>query len=167
MNDGFLGNDASFMLDFVVCALVLLVPLAAWSVYVVKVRRNYRLHRNLQTLLSAVLLVAVTAFEVDMRLHGGWRNIVNKDAARPRLTQEQLEAVSRILHVHLVFAVSTPLLWGVTLWLAWRRFPVQVAPGAHSRLHKPLGWASLLDLLLTSMTGVWFYYATFVASAAR
>ena len=43
------------------------------------------------------------------------------------------------------------------------RFPRPVIPGAHSRLHKTLGWASAADLTLTSVTGLWFYYAAFVA----
>ena len=76
MKNGFLGNDASFMLDVVVCALVLLVPLLLYSLYVVKVQRNYGLHKRLQLALAAILLIAVGAFEIDMRLHGGWKNIV-------------------------------------------------------------------------------------------
>lgn len=165
MNNGFLGYDASFMLDFVVSALVLIVPVLLWSLFAVKVQRKYRLHRNLQTALGLVLLVAVAAFEIDMRLHGGWQNIVNKDPASPRLTSVQMETVSQVLMVHLVFAISTPFLWGATLFLAWRRFAKDPQPGPHSRLHKTLGWASVLDIVLTSVTGLWFYYAAFVANS--
>lgn len=162
MSQGFLGNDASFMLDFVVCALVLLVPLLAYSIYVVKAGR-YALHKRLQLLLAAILLVAVGAFEVDMQLHGGWQNIVNKNAAEPRLSEAELASVGRVLAIHLVFAISTPLLWIGTITLALRRYPVPPVPGPHSRLHKGLGWASAVDLALTSVTGLWFYYVTFVA----
>lgn len=163
MTNGFLGNDASFMLDFVVCALVLLVPLLLYSLFVVKVQRNYQLHKRLQLLLAAIVLVAVTAFEIDMRLHGGWRNIVNKDRAQPRLSEAQLDDVARVLYTHLVFAISTPFLWGATIVFALKRFPDPPAPGPHSRLHKTLGWASAVDLTLTSVTGLWFYYVTFVS----
>ncbi len=162
MSRGFLGNDASFMLDFVVCALVLLVPLLTYSIYLVRVKRNYRLHRNLQSLLAVVLALAVAAFEVDMRLHGGWKNIVNKDPAQPRLDDAELARVQKILYVHLVFAISTPFLWGATIWLGWKRFPDPPVPGPHSRLHKNLGWASAVDLTLTSVTGLWFYYNAFM-----
>ena len=36
-------------------------------------------------------------------------------------------------------------------------------PSTHSRLHKVLGWVSTLDLVLTSVTGLIFYYVAFVS----
>ncbi len=85
MNAGFLGFDSSLMLDVVVCALVLVVPVVIYSLYLVKVRRNYAQHAFVQTALSVVLLLVVAAFEIDMRMHGGWEKIINKDPAAPRL----------------------------------------------------------------------------------
>lgn len=163
MSHGFLGFDASFMLDVVVCALVLVVPMLACSIYTVKIRRNFLLHRNLQLALAVVLLLAVSAFELDMRLHGGWMNIVNKDPAQPRLTGDELGLVRQVLYLHLFFAVTTPLLWVATIVLALRRFPKPPQPGEHSRLHKKLGWLSTIDITLTSVTGLLFYYLAFVA----
>lgn len=160
---GFLGNDASFMLDFVVCALVLVVPIVVYSLYLVKYRRDYINHKRLQLALGGVLLVTVVAFEADMQLHGGWKQIVNKAPETPRLDADQLAHVERILWIHLVFAISTPVLWLVTTVLALKRFPHPPHPGPHSRLHKTLGWLSTLDLVLTSVTGLIFYHAAFMA----
>lgn len=160
--DGFLGYRASFMLDFVVVALVLIVPLLLFSLYAVKYRRQYTLHRNLQLLLLAVLGVAIVAFEIDVQwLHGGWENLVAKRT--PPLSPAQLSQVRTVLLVHLVFAISTPLLWGVTLYLALKHMPRPPAPCAHSLWHRRLGWLATLDLVLTSITGLMFYYAAFVA----
>jgi len=164
MRDGFLGYDTSLMLDVVVSALVLVVPALLFSLYLVKVRHNYLWHRNLQIALGLVLLIAVGAFEVDLQIvHGGWENIVNKPSQPPRLEGEALEFVRRVLWVHLVFAISTPFLWGATIGLALKRFPSPPVPGPHSRLHKPLAWAATVDLVLTSATGLLFYYFAFVA----
>ena len=55
MRDGFLGYDTTFMLDFVVSALVIVVPLVLYSLYQVKLRRDYLRHRNLQLLIAVVL----------------------------------------------------------------------------------------------------------------
>ncbi|MGC1273061.1 MAG: DUF420 domain-containing protein [Planctomycetaceae bacterium] len=163
MSDGFLGNDASLMLDAVVCMLLLVVPVLGHSVYVVKARRAYVLHRNLQIAIGVGLLMAITAFEVDLQLvHGGWLNVVNKNPDAPRLTGDRLAEVRLLLRVHLAFAVSTPVLWVVTTVLALKRFPNPPQPGPHSRLHKSLGWLSVADLVLTTITGLAFYYAAFV-----
>lgn len=162
LRDGFLGYKASFMLDFVVVALVLIVPVLVFSLYVVKVQKRYTLHRNLQLMLGVVLLAAVVLFEVDLRLQGGWENIVAK--RDPKLTAEQLAQVRGVLWVHLVFAISTPVLWATTIVLALRRMPCPPAPGPHSRLHKTLGWLSAIDITLTSITGLMFYYLAFVTS---
>ena len=162
MSQGFLGFDSSLMLDVVVCALVLVVPVIIFSLYQVKVKRHYALHATIQTVLGVVLLLVVVAFEVDMRLHGGWQNIVNKDPQAPRVVGEALSQVRTLLLVHLVFAVSTPLLWITTLGLAWRRFARPPEPGTHSRIHRTLGWLSTIDLVLTSITGLGFYYLAFV-----
>ena len=160
MKDGFLGYRASFMLDAVVVALVLVVPVLVYSLYSVKIRQRYSLHRNLQLGLAATLLVAVLAFEVDLHLvQGGWANVVKKGSP---VTADQMTLIQRVLRIHLCFAGSTPFLWATTIFFALRRFPNPPGPSLHSRLHKVLGWASTLDLVLTSVTGLIFYYVAFV-----
>ncbi len=161
MADGFLGFGASFMLDVVVCALVLVVPTLACSLYLVKVKRDYLWHRNLQLTLGIVLLAAVGAFEVDLQIvHDGWESIVQ--SREPKLEPARLETVRRVLWVHLVFAISTPLLWAVTIGLALKRMPSPPAPCPHSLWHRRLGWISTIDLVLTSITGLAFYAVAFV-----
>jgi putative membrane protein len=162
MSQGFLGYHATFMLDVVVCALVLLVPALATSIYLVKFRRQYAWHRRLQLTLAAVLFLAVAAFEVDVQLvHHGWQNIV-KDA-RPDMAAESLDFARKVLYVHLVFAISTPLLWILTISLALPKFGNPPFPSRHSPVHKLLGWCSATDLALTSATGLLFYYFAFIA----
>lgn len=161
LRDGFLGHHASFMLDFVVVALIVIVPILLFSLYAVKVRHRYATHRNLQLLLGIVLLVAVALFEVDLHfIQGGWKEVVKK---RPiQLTTEQLQQVQTVLRIHLIFAISTPFLWLITTIAALRGFANPPVPGGHSRLHKLLGWASAIDITLTSITGLIFYYFAFV-----
>ncbi|MDA1015086.1 MAG: DUF420 domain-containing protein [Planctomycetota bacterium] len=161
MSDGFLGFKTSFMLDAVVVSLVLIVPAILYSIYVVKFTFNYSLHRNLQVSLGVVLFLAVTAFEVDMQwIQGGWENVVQKRDVP--LTDEQFQFVRKLLWVHLVFAITTPVLWGITLVLALKRFSNPPFPGPHSPLHRRLAWISTIDIVLTSITGLTFYYMAFI-----
>jgi putative membrane protein len=161
MSNGFLGYNATFMLDLVVCALILVVPILAVSIFLVKYRRNYRWHRRLQLLLAGVLLFAVAGFELDVQVvHHGWQNIVRH--ARPDIAAADFDFVRKVLYVHLVFAISTPFLWAVTIGLALPRFGNPPTPSVHSRWHKRLGWTSAVDLAMTSVTGLLFYYFAFV-----
>lgn len=160
---GFLGYPTTFMLDFVVCALLLVVPLLLLSLWLVKFRRQYLAHKRLQIILGVVLLAAVTAFEVDVQLvHGGWEKIVAKQNLDEAALAAKIASVRPWLLVHLVFAVTTPLLWVATIVLALKRFGSNPMPGAHSKLHSLLGWASTIDITLTSITGLLFYYVAFM-----
>ena len=161
MKDGFLSFRTSFMLDFVVVALVLIVPVLVYSLFAVKFQQRYTVHRRLQLLLGGVLLVAVALFEIDLQwVQGGWAKVVGKRVTP--LTTEQLGFVQTVLRVHLVFAISTPVLWATTIALALRRMPSPPRPCPHSQLHKTLGWLSTIDIVLTSVTGLVFYYFAFV-----
>lgn len=160
MTDGFLGYKASLMLDVVVCALVVVVPTLLFSLYQVKIRRNYRLHKALQITLGAVLLVAVGLFEVDLRSQGGIAGILAKRTRS--LSGDEQAFFNRLLYVHLFFSVSTVFLWATTLTLALRRIPSPPAPCSHSHLHKRLGWLSAADITLTAVTGLAVYYFGFV-----
>ena len=154
--DGFLGTRASWMLDVLVLAMVLVVVVLAWSIYEVKYRRRYRLHKWVQVVLGVVLLAAVVIFEVDVRLHG-W-----EERAAGQLGGHAATHVWAALAIHLVFAVSATILWPVVIIQALRRFPNPPAPGPHSKFH--LRWARLaaIDMFITAVTGWTFYYLAFV-----
>lgn len=160
MQNGFLGYPASFMLDVVVCALVVVVPLLAFNLFVVKAQHNYRLHKILQLILAAVLFVAVSLFEVDMQLQGGVNGILAK-RTRP-LDPAELASFRQLLVVHLVFAISTVIVWILTVALAMLRFPRPPKPAQHSRIHKILGWLSAVDITGTAVTGLMVYYYGFM-----
>src|SRR5687768_8123572 len=57
--DGFLGTRASLMLDVLVLGMLAVVAVLCWSVYQVKFRRRYLLHKRTQLVLGAVVLVVV------------------------------------------------------------------------------------------------------------
>jgi hypothetical protein len=155
-SDGFLGTRAPLILDVLCLAMLGVLVVLAWSVFQVRFRRRYQLHKWTQIILAAVLLAVVILFEIDIRLHG-W-----EERAAGQLGGHPPPAAVTALYVHLVFAVTTVLLWPVTIVLALRNLPNPPMPGPHSRLHIPLARVAALDMVLTAITGWTFYWFAFV-----
>lgn len=154
--DGFLGTRAPLMLDVVFLAMFAVVIVLAWSIFQVKIRRRFELHKWTQIALGSILLVVIILFEVDIRLHG-W-----EDRAAGKIGGHPSSIVVAALYVHLIFAVSTVILWPITIGLALTNFSNPPAPGPHSRIHIPLARTAAADMLLTAITGWIFYWLAFV-----
>jgi putative membrane protein len=156
--DGFLGTRAPFMIDVVSIAMLGVVLVLGWSMYQVKVRRRFQLHKWTQVTLGVVLLTVVILFELDIRLHGWEERAADKIGGHPGAE------VWWALYTHLVFAISTVILWPMTIGLAAMNFGEPPAPGAHSRVHIPLARTAAADMVLTAITGWIFYWFAFVRS---
>ena len=154
--NGFLGTRASFMLDLVVVAMLVVVILMGWSIRQVKTHGHFMLHKRMQLILAALLAVTVTAFEIDMRLHG-W-----EDRAAGMIGGSASTAVWGALAIHLCFAITTVVLWPVVIGLALWRFPRPPAPGSHSASHRRWARLAAWDMLLTAISGWIFYLLAFV-----
>jgi len=160
-NHGFLPTRGSIMLDVVFVAMFAIVPVLLFSIYLVKYRGNFALHKTIQIASAVVLLVAVVAFEVDVRLFTDWELLA---APSPYYQADTWCPVWISLVIHLCVAIPTPLLWIVVIVQALRRFPSPPTPGAHSGAHKTLGWIAAIGMVLTAVTGWVFYWMAFVAT---
>ena len=154
--DGILGTRASLVLDLLFLAMFVVVLLLGWSVYQVKYRRRYELHKWVQIILSVVLLAAVAVFELDIRTYGWESRAANRIGGKPTA------AVYNALYVHLVFAISSVILWPIVIIRALRNFPSPPAPSRHSRWHIRWARVAAIDMLLTSVSGWIFYWLAFV-----
>lgn len=147
------------MLDIVFLAMFIVVPVMAWSIWLVKYRQRYLLHKRVQLALAVVLLAAVLAFEIDMRFFTDW-----EERARESLYfSSPINWVKLALAVHLCFAVPTTLLWIYVTWHALVNIPNPPGPSQHSAKH--IRWARLAawEMLGTAVTGWVFYYLAFMA----
>ncbi|MDG2185445.1 MAG: DUF420 domain-containing protein [Mariniblastus sp.] len=153
---GFLPARGSLMLDIVVCAMLLVVVVLGFSIFLVRSKREYRLHRAIQITLALVLAVAIIAFEIDIRFFSDWRSAAEQSRFYPS------GLVDLSLWVHLAFAIPTPFIWAYVLIGALRRFQ-PVGPGRYSQFHRRWGWIASIAMLLTALTGWVFYYLAFVA----
>ena len=149
------GSRGSFMLDTVAIAMFIVLPALAIGVRKAKFERKFEKHRNIMLSLSVLLLVAVIAFELEMRLIG-WRHL-----AEPSPYYETV--VPWLLGIHIVCSVSGTLLLAATVTMALKNFARPPRPGAHSNIHMRIGKATAVALALTSVTGWVFYYLAFIA----
>jgi putative membrane protein len=143
-------------MDLVLVGLLAVLPLLAWSVHLVKNRRAYAAHKRIQLFIAAALLAVIVLFEIDIRLVSDWRLRAHGSPWWPA-------GVVTALGVHLVFAVSTLVLWIWVLWEAVARFPVPPEPGSHGPRHRFMARLAAVDLVLTACTGCFFYWMAFVA----
>ena len=159
--EGFLSTRGSFMLDAVFLAMMLVVPIMGLSRYLVRNQHRYALHRRIQLILATVLLAAVLAFEIEMRLFG-WKQ---RAIASPFWQEGRWnDWIDYSLVIHLCFAIPTPFIWGGLIWAALRKFPRPTTPAAHSATHKRWGTIAMVMMTMTSLTGWIFYWLAFVAT---
>lgn len=161
--DGFLGTRASLGMDVVLVGLIALLPVLAWSVAIVR-RGAYATHKRLQLFIVVALLAAIIVFEIDVRLISDWKLRAAGGVAWGGQPNPWWPAgVLIALGIHLVFAVSTLVLWVWVVWEALARFPSPPVPGSHGARHKVMARLAAADLLLTAITGSVFYWLAFVA----
>lgn len=159
LGSGFIPNSrGSFMLDFVFVAMFGIMLVQAVSIYLVK-QRKYELHKRIQIVSALVLLVAVTAFEVDMRFFSDWEALAEPSKY---WFYNGWHVVWIALAIHLCFAIPTPFLWAFVIYEGLRKFPSPAMPSKHSHRHKKLGWLATIGMAMTSITGWVFYVLAFV-----
>ncbi len=148
------GSRGSLILDLLVTAMAVILPLLGFSVFISRSRKNYRIHRVIQSVLGLILGLAVIAFEVDMRVNG-WRQL-----AEPSPYYHSWVFPSLILH--LCFSIPTLLIWTYTIVQAFRQSIEHTYNKARIQ-HRKLGWISTYAMVGTTLTGWLFYYLSFLA----
>lgn len=144
------------MLDFVVVAMVLVLVALGYSVFQVRKKKNAKLHRTVQLVTAVVLLVTLIAFEVHVRMTD-WRSL-----AEPSPYFES-GLVDWSLWIHLLFAIPTPVVWGVVIGFGLSRFKKSFEVGRFNQTHRFWGRVAAGMMGMTAVTGWVFYYLAFVA----
>ena len=144
------------MLDFVVVAMLLVLAGLIFSIYFVRFRKEFKIHRQIQLFMSVILLVSIIAFEVDLQIFSDWRKL-----AAPSLFYDS-GTVTTSLYIHLVFAIPTPFVWAFVLFRALSNFSNPPEPGKHSFNHKFMGRIAIALMTMTAITGWVFYVLAFV-----
>lgn len=151
---GFLPfSRANFLMDFVVLAMAVIVPIMIGSVILVRYKKDYNLHKKIQIALGSILGLTLIVFELDVRLNG-WRHLAEASPYYENF-------VFPSLFVHLFFAIPTFFLWLVTIIGGIKRYNPKNP--LNTGFHKKMGRYSAFFMLGTTVTGWIFFWLAFVA----
>ena len=149
-------SRAPLSVDSLALAMLLVIPLMILSIYLVRGKKLYLVHKWIQTLLGLGLAAILLVFEIKMRLIG-WR-----DYAEDSPYYDSFVLPSLVLH--LLVAVPTFFLWIFTIVGAWKNFQSSPKPSKYSMIHKRMARLSAGLMILTTLTGWLFYGLAFIAS---
>lgn len=151
---GFISERSDWIIDGVLVASVVLIPLFAFAFRNAR-RARYLQHRNLMLIATALLAVAVTAVEVDLRSKGMFA-----------MTQGSRFYGTPFLewsaYIHIGLSTVTGLLWCVLVGVSWFKFPRPPQPIPFGRIHRWLGRIALVGMALVGITGFELYIVAFV-----
>ena len=145
------------MLDTIFVAMFVLVLAMGAAIVLVRFAKRYELHRRIQTTVAIVLLVAIVAFEIEMRFFVNWRDLAEASPFYASGT------VDWMLLVHLCFAIPTPIVWATLIWQAYRHYD-DVSLHRHAAWHRRWGRIAAGLMVMTAATGCAFYWMAFAAS---
>ena len=154
---GFLGSRADMLIDIVTLSFIVVLPLLIISWRLVRVKRNFRQHRNLQLALGITLAIVVAIFEYDLAASGGIFELTKDSAYKGTLL------LNGTIYVHTAFAVASAIVWVGLIGFSLFRFPNPPAPGAFSGTHRTWGRIGMVTMMLAGATALPLYYLGFVA----
>ena len=151
---GFLGTRAPLFMDIVSVIVFLLPFLILGAISLAKVA-NYTAHEIAQKLLFVISVLVVGFFEYGVRMAGGYKILMEG-------TSVSHDYLIYVLIFHIMIAVSTLVIWIITLYTARGYKKAQTLPGSSARKHKKFGIATFIGILSTMLTGAWVYALLFV-----
>lgn len=150
-----LTTHGDLLMDFVVLSMVIILPALFISIHRLRKYKNYKKHRNIQVGLYLTLLIAIIAFEYDLKMQGG---IWEMTKYSPYAGTDYLKYT---VYIHLFFSFSTAFLWTLTIPASFYIYRHRLGPNRYSKIHKTIGWIGLIFMLGTGLTGSWLYYIGF------
>ena len=124
--NGFLPGRASLMLDAIVVTMFFVLMALCGSIYLVRSRRRYEVHKWIQISLASSLMAVLILFEIDIHFIDNWIQRADPSPYFDAETGTGLVAYS--LGIHLFFATTTFALWLIVIVRAWRNFPSNPRP---------------------------------------
>jgi|GEM_PF-388834 len=127
--------------------LAILAPfISLYAVSLIK-KHEYKTHIKIQKRLFWTCIIAVLIFEIQLRILGGSGSLIAGSA------HTSTPFFKTILTAHIIGAVLTYIIWGITVFTSNRKWKKPRAlPGSFTITHKRLGVISIVGLFYTAIT---------------
>jgi putative membrane protein len=154
---GFLGTRADILIDIVTLSFIIILPVLAFSWWLVRQRNDYSNHRRIQLYLGITLGIVVGIFEYDLSTSGGIFEITKGGV------YEGTAVLNWSIYIHVVLAILTTLIWIGLIIMSLIKFGKPPRPNAFSRMHRFFGRTGMVTMIGACVTALPLYYFGFVA----
>ncbi len=151
---GFLGTRAPLYMDLVTIFFGLLPFLVGYAIYLA-VKGEYRSHFKWQATLFLITMVMVVIFEAGVRFGGGFNDFMEGSSL-------PYGGVLTYLLVHILIALVTVVVWGLTVYKSMKVFVHEGADAPYFQIHKKKAKWLFAGIVVTSLMGCSMYPILFV-----
>lgn len=141
--------SATFIIILGILVLSILAPfISLYAVSLIK-KKGYERHSKIQKTLFWVCVAGVLILELQIRISGGSGSLVVKSA------YADTPFFKFILTAHILGAILTYIIWGITIFWSNKKFKKRLTlPGISSKVHKRLGYVTIIGLFYTAITAL-------------
>lgn len=141
--------NITFIIVLGMLVLSVLAPfISLYAVSLIK-KKDYKTHAKIQKRLFWTCVAGVLVLEIQIRISGGSGSLVSNS----EYTQTTL--FKSILIAHIVGAVLTYIIWGITIFTSDKRWKTRkTLPGTFSITHRRLGYFTIAGLFYTAITAL-------------
>jgi putative membrane protein len=151
---GFLGTRGDVLMDLVVLSFLFILPMLVISWRAARTS-NYSKHRTIQLSLVLLLAVAVSLFEVDLKMSGG---IFELTAASSYAGTRLLNS---LIYGHTLVAIGSTLVWVPLVIVSLRKFSNPPVTNAFGPTHRFWGRVGMLLMMASGLSAIPLYYLGF------
>lgn len=146
-----------FILNTAIMLLTLISPFVAiYAVSFIK-KGNLKKHAKIQMILFISCMVALIILETQIRLNGGSGSIVQQSQ------YYGTPSFKIILVAHIIGAVLTYVIWAIIIFITHLKYRKrQRLERNFAKLHRILGFITIIGLIYTAITALIVYIMTFI-----
>lgn len=149
--------STTFIIVSGMLVLSILAPfISLYAISLIK-KKQLKTHMKIQKRLFWICVAGVLLLELQIRISGGSGSLVVNSS------YVDSPFFKYILIAHIIGAVLTYIIWGVTIFWSNKKFKLGLTlPGRFSKMHKRLGYVAIIGLFYTALSALAVFNIAFI-----